>query len=182
MDSFEWNKIIGAVLFSALLLMVISEVGNILVSPESVASPMEVEDGAGHGGQVAKAEEPKPLEPVAPLLASADVAAGESYVSKRCTACHSFEKGGPNKVGPDLYGVVGRPKAHREGFSYSSAMQDKGGEWTYADLNHFLHKPKDFVPGTKMAFAGIKDVQDRADVIAYLRTLNDNPPPLPSSE
>lgn len=180
MDSFEWNKIIGAVLFSALLLMVVSEVGNMLVSPQSVASPMEVEEGAGAGGQVAATTEPEPIEPVEPLLATVDVSAGESFATKRCGSCHTFEKGGPNKVGPNLYGVVGADKAHLGDFSYSDAIREKGGAWDYAALNEFLKKPRDYVPGTKMAYAGISKVEERAEVIAYLRSLHDNPPPLPS--
>ncbi len=87
-------------------------------------------------------------------LASADAAKGQA-AAKKCMACHSFEKGGPNKVGPDLYGVVERPKGSHEGFNYSAAMKAKGGNWTYEDLDHFIHGPKAFVPGTIMAFAGV---------------------------
>ena len=100
-------------------------------------------------------------------------------VFKKCRACHTNEKGAGHRVGPDLWNIVNRPKGHAPGFSYSEAMAAKGGEWTYEDLDHFLRKPKDFVPGTKMGFAGLKKAKDRAAVIAYLRTLSDSPVPLP---
>jgi len=119
------------------------------------------------------------LDPVAPLLASADLGAGEKAF-KRCSACHSYEKGGPNKQGPNLYGVVGNPVGTHDGFSYSDSMKDLGGEWTYDKLNAFLAKPKDLVPGTKMNFPGFKSVKDRANVIAFLRAQDDNPAPLPA--
>lgn len=112
------------------------------------------------------------------LLASADKNAG-AKISKKCAACHSFDKGGPNKVGPNLWDVVGRTVASHEGYSYSSALSDLGGQWSYERLNAFLTKPKDFAPGTKMGFAGLKDAQDRANLIAYLRSLSDDPKPLP---
>lgn len=119
------------------------------------------------------------LDPVAPLLASADLAAGEKTF-KRCTACHSIEKGGPNKQGPNLYGVVGNQPGTHDGFSYSDGIKALGGEWTYDKLNAFLAKPKDLVPDTKMNFPGFKSVKDRANVIAFLRAQSDNPVPLPA--
>lgn len=124
------------------------------------------------------AEQPSGGADLPTLLASADVKEGEK-ISKKCHACHSLQKGGPNKVGPDLWDVVGRPVASHEGFSYSSALKGVGGDWTFEKLNHFLTNPKDFAPGTRMTFAGIKKDQERADLLAYLRTLSDNPKPLP---
>jgi len=96
-----------------------------------------------------------------------------------CFTCHTVDKGGVNKVGPNQWDIVGRKKASHEGFSYSSALQSKGGDWTYEDINHMIFKPQAFVRGTKMAFAGLAKEQDRADVIAYLRTMSDTPAPLP---
>lgn len=132
------------------------------------------------GSQPAAAEpQEEVLDPVAPLLASADLAAGEKAF-KRCGACHTYEKGGPNKQGPNLYGVVGNTVAAHDGFTYSDGLQGLGGEWTYDKLNAFLAKPKDLVPNTKMNFPGFKNVKDRANLIAFLRTQSDNPAPLPA--
>jgi cytochrome c len=117
----------------------------------------------------------------ATLLASADAAAGEK-VFKKCKSCHSVDQGGKNAVGPNLWNVVGGPKAAHEGFSYSGALSDLGGDWTYEDLNEFLTSPKAYAPGTKMSFAGLKKAEDRAEVVAYLREHGDNPPPLPAAE
>ena len=132
------------------------------------------------GGPAAPAA---PSKPIAELLATANVEAG-SAVFKKCQACHSGEKGGPNKVGPDLWDLVDRPVAEHEGFAYSAGMKtfSNGGaeKWTYDNLNHFLTSPKKFVAGTAMGFAGLPKDEDRANVIAFLRTLSDNPKPLPA--
>jgi cytochrome c len=115
-------------------------------------------------------------------LASADVAKGEAS-AKKCLACHTLQQGEPAKVGPNLWGVVGGPMAHQAGFAYSDAIQKKkaeGGTWDFESLDHFLLNPKQFIPGTKMTFVGIKKDNERADVIAYLRTLSSNPVPLPA--
>jgi len=123
--------------------------------------------------------------PIATLLASADAAAGET-VFKKCTSCHTADKGGANKVGPNLFGIVERPVASHEGFGYSAAMTEfsQGGSvtWTYDNLSHFLAAPKKFVAGTAMGFAGLKKEDERANLIAYLRTLADTPVPLPAAD
>jgi cytochrome c len=117
------------------------------------------------------------------LLASADAKDGEQYTHKVCVACHTFDKGGKNGVGPNLYGVVERPRDSEAGFSYSPAMEKfKGQPWSFDSLNEWLYKPSAYVPGTRMSFAGITNDKQRADVIAYLRTLSDNPVPLPKPE
>jgi cytochrome c len=125
---------------------------------------------------------PAPMaEPVLQLIAAADVARGEK-LSKACAACHSFNPGGANGVGPNLNGVVGGPKNHAAGFAYSGMLQSQGGNtWTYAELNKFLWKPKAYAPGTKMNFIGIKKPEDRAAVIAWLRTQAGSPKGLPSA-
>jgi len=120
--------------------------------------------------------------PIAPLLATADPAAGEAYAKKVCAACHSLNEGGKAIIGPNLYGVVGGPHAHMQGFSYSDALKSKQGPWTYNELYAWLTKPSDYAPGTRMAFPGIKNDKQRLDVIAYLRTLSHNPEPLPESQ
>ena len=117
--------------------------------------------------------------PIAPLLATADPAAGESYAKKVCAQCHSLNEGGKAIIGPNLYGVVGGPHAHMPGFNYSDAMKAKQGPWTYDELFAWLTKPDAYAPGTRMAFPGIKNEKLRLDVIAYLRTLSHDPAPLP---
>jgi cytochrome c len=126
------------------------------------------------------AAKPEPDQPIAQLLASADVSKGESS-AKKCAACHTFGKGEPNRVGPNLYGVVGRPKGTEGGFAYSDAMKKKGGNWTIDDLNEFLQAPQKYAPGTKMSFAGLPRGGERADVLAYLNAKSDNPQPLPKA-
>lgn len=135
----------------------------------------EAEGAAASGGEEAAAEQ------IAPLLASANLGDGEK-LTKRCTACHSFEKGGANKVGPALYDVVGRNIAAVGDFGYSGAIKDysAGKTWSFEELDGFLTKPGDWVKGTAMGFAGLKKIEDRANIIAYMRTLSDNPVPLPA--
>ncbi len=182
MDSFELNKIAGAVLAAGLFMMVVGKIAHGLVEPEPPLKPVfaAVEPSTGGAaGAAAPAADAAP-EPIGPLLAAADAKKGEADFNKRCSTCHTAAKGGPNKTGPDLWNIVGRQRASHEGFSYSSAMQAKGGSWDYETINEFITKPQGFVKGTKMAFAGLPNAKERADIIAFLRTQNDNPPPLPS--
>ncbi|HMB48776.1 MAG TPA: cytochrome c family protein, partial [Afifellaceae bacterium] len=119
--------------------------------------------------------------PVLAMIGEEDPAAGEK-VARKCKACHSFEEGGKNKVGPALWNIVNRPVASVDGFKYSNPMKEHaegGATWSYADLDAFMAKPKDFIPGTKMAFAGLRKESDRAALLAYLRTLSAEPAPLP---
>lgn len=178
-DSLFFNKIAGAILSAGLLAMVAGFIAHEFYHTGHLEEPAYV-IATGVATTKTDTAEAKPAgpEPIADLLASADVAKGEK-VAKKCGACHNFVEGAGAKVGPDLYNIVNRQRASMEGFSYSDAMASKGGEWTYDDLNHFIYNPKDFVPGTKMNFAGIKKTQDRADLIAYLRTLSHDPAPLP---
>lgn len=183
MDSFEYNKIIGAILGTIFVIFSISLVSESLFAtpnPEKPGFAIEVTEAAAPAGEAtAGAAE----QPIGPMLASADVAKGEA-IFKKCHACHDATKGGPNKVGPNLYGVVNRPVGTHEGYSYSGGMKtfSEGGakHWDYELLAKFLLSPKAEVPGTSMGFAGLKKEEERADVIAYLRTLADTPEPLPA--
>jgi cytochrome c len=180
MDSFEINKILGAVLFTCLVLLALNIAAGAMFAPVKPQKPgyeIAVTEQPAEGG---KPEAAAPPEPIEKLLASASVEKGEQ-AAKKCAACHTFTKGGPNKVGPNLYGVVNRPKASEAGFTYSDAMKKKGGNWTIDDLSQFLTSPRTFVPGTKMTFVGLPKGSERADVIAYLNSLADNPAPLPKA-
>jgi len=174
----NFNTTAGCFLASALFALVVGKVSNAVVDPHHLEKPaIAVADAAPEAASAAPAADE--LAPIGPKLKDANVDHGKALFQQQCYTCHTIDKGGPNKVGPNQWDLVGRKKAAEPGFSYSAALQAKGGEWTYEDINHMIFKPQTFVKGTKMAFAGLPKEQDRADVIAYLRTMNDNPPPLP---
>jgi len=178
MNSMEKNKIFAAVLCAGIVAMLSGFVAGKLIHPDELKEDAVAIEGVGGavGGGSAK---PKLPDPVMHLIATADVAKGEKLY-KACAACHSFDKGGSHKVGPNLYAVVGAAKAGKPGFSYSSAMSGAGGVWGYEDLNFFLWKPKVYISGTKMNYAGLKKPADRAAIIAWLRTQGGSMP-LPTS-
>jgi len=180
MNSFELNKILGAVLATCLILLALNIGASALFAPQAPSKPgyhIAVQE-KGTGGPAAPAE---PEKPIAVLLASASVEKGAAG-AKQCASCHTFEKGGPNRVGPNLYDIVGHEiGTGRGGFNFSAAMKAKGGTWTYEELNQFLKNPRTHIPGTNMTFAGISRDSVRADVIAYLRSLAESPQPLPAA-
>ncbi len=182
MDSFELNKILGAVLGTLLFVMGVGFLA------EAIYSPIE---GRGPGYALPEPEvvaagpaEEVPTVPLAVLLASASVERGAAAVRK-CQSCHNFGEGEPNKQGPYLWGTVGELKAHAEGFAYSDILLQQRAEgqvWSYENLDAFLTNPRGYAPGTKMAFAGIRTAEERADILAYLQTLSANPVPFPEPE
>jgi cytochrome c len=180
MDSFEWNKIFGAVLGTVLVVASLNLLVGGLMEPEKAAKPgMEVAVAEEHNtGPTAPVEEAKP--DWGTVLPVADVAAGEK-THVRCQACHDFSKGGPKKIGPNLYGIVGNIHAHSPDFTYSAGMAAlKDKTWGYDELDTFIKNPKGTVAGTKMSFAGLSKQQDRINLIAYLRTLSDSPLAIPA--
>jgi cytochrome c len=179
MNSFELNKIMGAILGTCLITLALNIGAGAIFAPEKPAKPgyniAVQEHGGGAAGPAKEAEEPMEV-----MMASASVEKGQA-TAKQCGACHTFEKGGPNRVGPNLYGIVGRARASEAGFNYSAAMKAKGGTWTFGELYAFLANPRGYIPGTNMTFAGLARGQQRADVIDYLHTLSDSPLPLPKA-
>jgi cytochrome c len=179
MDSFELNKIIGAVLGTCLVLLVTSFTANALFAPKMPEKPgfaiaaKEAEGGAKEAAAAAS-------EPIEKLLQAASVEKGAA-AAKVCQACHTFEKNGPNRVGPNLYGIVGDHKGEGRGFNFSAPMKAKGGTWSIDDLNQFIANPKGYVPGTAMGFAGVSKDTQRADILVYLNSLSDHPAPLPTA-
>lgn len=187
MNSSYVNMGLGALLATLFVLKSVSLVSGAIFSAEPPEKPgfvIAADETASAGGASDKAAAAAPEVPIAQLLQKADAKAGET-IFKKCQACHDGTKGGPNKVGPNLYGVVDRPIASHDGFGYSAAIKDfsKGSteKWTYDHLAHFLTAPKKFIPGTAMGFAGLPKDVDRANVIAYLRTLADTPVALPDA-
>lgn len=183
MDSLYANKVIAAVLVAGIGFFLTGLIADSLIEEAPPAKTVLKIAGVPAASTTATASKPAELPPIAPLLAKADVQAGDKFVHTVCTACHSFNEGGKPIVGPNLYGIVGAPHDHEAGFNYSPALEKfKGQAWTYDALNHWLDKPSEYAPGTRMTYAGISNAQQRADVIAYLRTLSKNPEPLPKPE
>jgi cytochrome c len=179
MDSFELNKVLGAILGTCLFILALNIAAGAVFSPPKPAKPgyeIAVVEQPAAGGAAAPAQD----EPIEKLLANANPERGEN-AAKKCQACHTFNKGEPNRVGPNLYGVVGRDKAAVPGFNYSAAMKAKGGKWTIEELNAFLANPRGTVPGTSMTFAGLPRGSERADIITFLNAKSDAPAQLPKA-
>ena len=181
MDSFEINKIIASILLVALLIIGISKISNIIFKVDkldSSAYKVELpEDGTKQISEESSVKADDKVD-ISALMALGDIAHGEK-VFKKCSACHSIEAGGGNKIGPALYNVVGRKIAAVEDYKYSKALVEYKKNWSFEELNGFLIKPQKWIKGTKMAYAGLRKEKDRASVILYLNKYSDNPLPLP---
>jgi cytochrome c len=179
MDSMEFNKIFAAVLTAGITFSALGLIADNTVHPERLTKSVldiKVAEPSAPAAAAAPA-----VPPILPLLVNATPDEGQALTKKVCIACHNFNEGGANKVGPNLYGVVGRERASAPGYTYSAALKGKPGKWTYATLNEWLYKPSAFAPGTKMAYAGVSDNKLRASLIDYLRTLSPTPEPLPTA-
>jgi cytochrome c len=181
MDSFEWNKIAGAVLGTLIFVLVIKFGTEAIFEVPKPAKPGYVVEGVTE--QPTASATSAPAEETPPdwgtVLPTADAAAGQK-ISARCEQCHDLSKGGPNKIGPNLWGVLGRPRATHAGFSYSGGMMATHDNWNFDSIFKFLKSPATMVPGTKMSFAGLRSAQDRINLIAWLRTQSDSPLPIPA--
>jgi cytochrome c len=180
MDSWEWNKIAGAVLGTLIFVLVVKFATDAYFDVEKPAKEAYHVEGvvastaAGGGAPVEEA-----LPDWGTVLPKADAAGGKA-ISARCEQCHDISKGGPNKIGPELWGIVGRQRAEEAGFSYSSAMSSDHNVWTFDKLFRYLKSPQAVVPGTKMNFAGLRSADDRINLIAFLRTQSDSPVAIPA--
>ncbi len=181
MDSFELNKIIGAILGTLLFVMGVGFVAEAVYHPAATGPGYALPEPEGGGEGGGGGGEEAPVVSIGTLLAAADPAQGAEQ-AKKCAACHDLTEANANKTGPGLYDVVERVIGSHPGFAYSQVMQDhhaNGDTWTYENLDHFLTSPKDFAPGTKMTFAGVKNDEERANIIAFLSTLSASPKPFP---
>ena len=182
MSGIELNKICAAVLLAGIIAMVTGSLSGALYhpdkNPEKRGYSIEGADEAGTAGTTAATNAPVDI---LSYMATADVVAGEAS-SKKCTSCHSFEKGGASKTGPNLWNVLGGPVGHSADFTYSLALQGmKGKKWGFNEMSEFLANPKKYAPGTRMGFAGIRKPEERANLIAYLRSLSDSPIAVPAA-
>jgi len=177
--SLEFNKIAASVLLAGVIAMVCGILADFFYQPATPAKRgFQVEVAADTSeGDAAK---PEVMVDVGTLLAAADAAKGGDLAQKKCSSCHDFTSGGPNKVGPNLYGIVGRGIGGKGDFTYSDAVKSHGGTWGYDELNQWLRSPASYIKGTKMGFAGLKNDQERADVIMYLKSISPSAPAIPA--
>ena len=182
MYGFEINKILASIILAVLIIGGISFVGNLFVNIDHkknqvTAYKIDIPE-SDITTQSAVSEEGEIIEPISTLLINASFEQGEKLY-KKCGSCHNYKKNSPSKIGPNLWDIINRPKGKVEGFAYSNSLIEFGGKWTYEELAKFLYKPKDYIKGTKMNFAGLKNVEDRTNLIFWLQQHSDNPVPLP---
>ncbi len=182
MSGLEVNKILAAIIMAVLIVILINNIGDFIVNPNSeknavTAYKIEKSDSNSEASSTSQNTELS-IEPITPLLINASLENGEK-IYKKCGSCHNYKKDSKSKVGPNLWDIIDRPKANVNGFAYSSALVNLGGVWSYEELSKFLYKPKEYLKGTKMNFSGLKKAEDRADLILFLREHSDNPVPLP---
>ena len=182
MSGFEINKILASILVAIIIFVIIGFAGNFIVKinyNESLVKAYKIDlPETSADSTMQKATNDEMVESVSSLLASASLEKGEK-IFKKCGSCHNYKKGSKSKIGPNLWDLINRPKASVSGFAYSKSLSEYGGKWTFEELNEFLYKPKEYISGTKMNFAGLNNVKDRANLILWLRQQADNPIPLP---
>ena len=182
MSGFEINKILASILVAIIIFVIIGFAGNFIVKindSESLIKAYKIDlPEVSADSTMRKATNDEMVESISSLLASASLERGEKIFNK-CGSCHNYKKGSKSKIGPNLWDLINRPKAGVSGFAYSKSLSEYGGKWTFEELNEFLYKPKEYISGTKMNFAGLKNVKDRANLILWLKQQSDNPIPLP---
>ena len=187
MSGLEVNKILAAIIMAVLIVTLIGHAGDLIVNidhkkhhgdTKKQETAYKIDTPEEKEGQSIVVKKEEVIEPISALLINASVENGQK-IFKKCGTCHNYEKESANKIGPNLWNLINRPKASLDGFAYSKALKEIGGEWTYEELAEFLYKPKKYAKGTKMNFAGLKKTKDRANLILFLREQSDNPVPLP---
>jgi cytochrome c len=175
-NSLEMNKIFAAILTAGVTFGMAGLVGRLVVHP-TTPKQAAIQIGEPAAAPVAAAPAAPALEPITPLLAAANVQAGQQLAQRQCASCHSFNEGGRNGVGPNLYGIIGAKHAHAAGFNYSAAIRAMADKpWTYEEMNAWIANPRAYAPGNKMTYAGLASASGRADLIAYLRSISPNAP------
>ena len=181
MSGLEVNKILASIILAILVVTIISNLGDIIIDIENdeiIETAYKIDLPVSGESKPITSSEEEALEPISMLLANSSLDKGQK-IFKKCSACHTYEKEGANKVGPNLWNLINNPKANVQGYAYSKELAKFGGIWGYEELAQFLYKPKEYIKGTKMNFAGLKKVQDRANLVLFLREQSDNPAPLP---
>ena len=181
MSGLEFNKIIASIFVAIIIFIIIGLIGNFIVKKDQFTEQenaylIELPEKTKETVQSSSIDEE--VESISSLLINASLENGEK-ISKKCSTCHNYTEGSKSKVGPNLWNLINKPKASVGGFAYSKALAEIGGVWTYEELSNFLYKPKEYIKGTKMNFAGLKKVQDRANIVLFLREQAENPVPLP---